>query len=193
MMNYNQLSNAYKSSTNVRRVKRWLLFVVLLLIVVDVVAFLTLKNNLMPTVSREVLQSVPLFSFFIWVAGIVTVVMFFPSLRMSSNEYGTLKKSITILLIISMFVGGYFLRDLGLDKSCGSLKINEVSSIVQPFVKVECILTAKENYREINCSPHSGLEQCVTKFNLTVPMKIVLFLLGALWGALVWPRRHQQI
>lgn len=143
----------------------------------------------MPTVSREVLHSVPLFTFLIWVAGMVTLLVFFPSLKQPNYGHWMLRRVLTFVVLFALLMGGFYLRDKGLNKACGTLSLEEVSPTLQPVTLVECILTRKDNYREVVCNDHEEVDGCQTKFNLTVNAKIGLFVLGALWGWLVWPRR----
>lgn len=184
-MNYTQLSTTYKNSKNVRSAKRWLLLLVCLLVLVDLLAFLTLKNRLMPTVSREVLHSVPLFTFVIWVAGIATASVFFPQVNVFLKGYHVIRKVLTIEVIILLFIGGIHLHIEGQNKTCGDL----TNAYSVKLIKVECILTAKDNYKECNCAEIDVNEICRTKLNFTVPAKIILFLFGVLWGIFIWPRR----
>ncbi len=147
----------------------------------------------MPTVSREVLHSVPAFLCMVWIAGIATVSVFFPQERDLSNATRVLRQFLTFAVIGAMLWGGLTLESHS--KSCheGQLRVDDIEwSWVRPMLIMECIKTGKDNYREVDCNNVPAGEECRTKFNLTVPSKILLYLFGIAWGVFVWPQRKYE-
>jgi hypothetical protein len=193
MISKDKVIKGYRNSPRVRLVKQGLLVVVLLLVVIDFVAFFTLKHRLMPTVSREVLHSVPAFLCIVWIAGIATVSVFFPQERDLSVGNRVLRQFITFAIIGGMLWGGLSLNKHTKPCSEGQISVDDVEwSWVRPMLIVECIKTGKDNYEEVDCNAVPVGEPCVTKFNLTVTSKLLIYLLGVVWGIFVWPQREYE-
>ncbi len=193
MFGNNKIVKGYRDSKGVKRVKMFILIVTLFLIVVDVIAFAFVKLQL-PTVSRVVLHSVPLFFFVTWIAGIATISVFFPKIRNLSVASTAYRKVATFSIALLMVIGGFVLHKKGKDVQCGELATpTEISKLSYwHLIKVECILSADKNYSEVDCDHCEYPEGCTTKFNLKVSAKLALYLFGLLWGFFVWPQREYE-
>lgn len=187
----NQKQYQWYSSRSVKLTKTVLLVVVLFLIVLDVLALVAFKDK-MPTISRFVLQSVPMFMCVTWILGIATISLFAPRKRVLSHQSVGLRKLSTFLVIVVLLALGSSLRDIGINRNCGDIDETEYTiGWRKHLLKVECIQTAQYNYRLIDC--HDCLPaQCNTKVNLSVLAKFGLYVFGLIWGLLVWPQRYYE-
>ena len=187
----NEKQFEWYSDKSVKLTKTVLLVVVLFLIVLDVLALVAFKDK-MPTISRFVLQSVPMFMCVVWVLGIATISLFAPRKRVLSHKSVGLRKLSTFLVIVVLVAMGSSLRDIGTNLDCGEIDETEYATgWKQHILKVECIQTAQYNYRLIDCQDCIK-EKCTTKVNLSVLSKFGLYLVGLLWGAVVWPQRYYE-
>ena len=189
MSNKNQFQ--WYSDKSVKLTKTILLVVVLFLIVLDVLALVAFKDK-MPTISRFVLQSVPMFMCVVWVLGIATISLFAPRKRVLSHKSVGLRKLATFLMIVVFVTMGSSLRDIGMNLDCGAIDETEYASgWKHHLLKVECIQTAQYNYSLIDCDD-CHMEKCTTKVNLSVLAKFGLYVFGLIWGIFIWPQRYYE-
>ena len=179
------------SERSVKLTKTILLVVVLFLVVLDVLALVAFKDK-MPTISRFVLQSVPMFMCVAWVLGIATISLFAPRKRVLSHQSVGLRKFSTFLVIVIFVAMGSSLRDIGMNLECGEIDQTEYAmGWKKHLLKVECIQTAQYNYRLVDCGD-CITDKCTTKVNLSVLAKFSLYVFGLLWGLIVWPQRYYE-
>ncbi|MBT8234342.1 MAG: hypothetical protein HKO66_08890 [Saprospiraceae bacterium] len=182
----NKASNAWDSSI-IENVKKFLLFIFVVLIVADVAFVFT---DELPTISQVVLDSSPKYLIFIFLFGLATANIFFKRPLGSRLVSETKAVIILTLSILGLVLWGLNINDDNIN--CDNFNQIKASPIYQIVCK-EC-MEDRQQYLNSNCNKVTKA-MCSDpsrtfdfKLDLTTEIKLILLFGGFIFGFLFWPQ-----